>query len=78
MMRLTRRRYWYFFGQPLLALYWRLKRIMLPASRYHMAIMAACMAACMAIICLLKRRKTTKAIMAACISLPQCLGMHQR
>ena len=77
MWRLTRRRYGYFFGRPLLALYWRLKRIMLPASRYHMAIMAACMAACMAIICL-KRRKTTKAIMAACISLPQCLGMQQR
>ena len=78
MWRLTRRRWWYFFGRPLLALYGRLKRIMLPASRYHMAIMAACMAACMAIICLLKRRKTTKAIMAACISLPQCLGMQQR
>ena len=26
----------------------------------------------------LQRRKTTKAIMAACISLPQCLGMQQR
>ena len=71
-------RFWSFIGRHLLALCCGLKRIMVPASRYHMAIMAACMAACMAIICLLKRRKTTKAIMAACISLPQCLGMQQR